>query len=165
MISSQPKTLTEFTINTSDTQIIEVIPPMSLLEERLVVHRNKRKLGEVTIRKEVKIKIIEVPIRRDKLIVEHIVPKYKKIASIDLGDDDLGNDIDSLKEISEEVNSQYNQHIVEGEFTSIKLASKFLEAIAHLPNSEYKNIKIRIEVQNTLIQKTYQELLENFSNA
>jgi stress response protein YsnF len=67
----------------------EIIPPDSsllevreeqiirLLAERLVVNQNKRKVGDVTIRKEVETRMIQVPVRREKLIVEQISPEYK----------------------------------------------------------------------------------------
>ncbi len=41
-----------------------------LLGERLVVERSKRKIGEVIIRKEVETRMIQIPVRREKLIIE-----------------------------------------------------------------------------------------------
>jgi stress response protein YsnF len=58
------------------TLIEEVIP---LLEERLMVNLTRRKTGEVVVRKEIETHILQmqVPIRREKLIVEQVSPEYK----------------------------------------------------------------------------------------
>lgn len=60
-----------------------------LLEERLNVERQRRKVGEVVVRREVETRIIEVPVRREKLVVEQINPEYRQIASIDLASGEL----------------------------------------------------------------------------
>lgn len=56
-----------------------------LLEERLVVNRQRRKVGEVVVRKEIETQIVEVPIHREKLVVEQLGSERKQIASIQLG--------------------------------------------------------------------------------
>jgi hypothetical protein len=61
----------------------EVIP---LLAERVVVDRHKRKVGEVVVRKVIETEIIEVVVRREKLIVEQVSPSYEELAVIDLGE-------------------------------------------------------------------------------
>jgi Domain of unknown function (DUF2382) len=61
----------------------EVIP---LLAERLVVDRHKRKVGEVVVRKVIKTEVVEVVVRREKLIVEQVSPSYEELAVIDLGE-------------------------------------------------------------------------------
>lgn len=60
----------------------EVIP---LWAERLIVDRHKRKAGEVVVRKVIETEVIEVIVRREKLIVEQVSPEYKELATIDLG--------------------------------------------------------------------------------
>jgi PRC-barrel domain len=61
----------------------EVIP---LLAERVVVDRHKRKVGEVVVRKVIETEIVEVVVRREKLIVEQVSPNYQELAVIDLGE-------------------------------------------------------------------------------
>jgi hypothetical protein len=66
------------------------VPPrfeetISLLEERLIIDSQKRKVGEVIVRKEIETRIVEVPVRREKLIVEQISPTFKQLAVVDLG--------------------------------------------------------------------------------
>jgi len=56
-----------------------------LLGERLVVDRGKRKIGEVIVRKEIETRMIQVPVRREKLIVEQVSPERKQLAEINLG--------------------------------------------------------------------------------
>jgi stress response protein YsnF len=60
----------------------KIIP---LLEERLIIDRHKRKSGEIVIRKVIETEVIEVLVRREKLIVEQVSPEYKELAVIDLG--------------------------------------------------------------------------------
>lgn len=62
----------------------EVIP---LREERLIVDQKRRKVGEVVVRKEIETEIIEVPIQREKLIVEQVGAEPKQLAEIDLTED------------------------------------------------------------------------------
>ena len=61
----------------------ETIP---LREERLIVDRQRRKVGEVVVRKEIQTEIIEVPVQREKLIVEEVGAEPKQLAEIDLHD-------------------------------------------------------------------------------
>jgi stress response protein YsnF len=64
----------------------EVIP---WLEERLIVDQKKRKVGEVVVRKEIETEIIEVPVQREKLIVEQVGAEPKQLAEIDLTEEHL----------------------------------------------------------------------------
>ncbi len=56
-----------------------------LVEERLVVNCSKRKIGEVIVRKEIETRIIQVPVRYEKLIVEQVSPEHKQLVEINLG--------------------------------------------------------------------------------
>jgi len=80
----------------------EILTPdiIRLLEERLVVDRSKRKVGEVIIRKEIETRIIQVPVRREKLIIEQVSPERKQLVEIDLGQAEIAG-----IELSEPVNS------------------------------------------------------------
>jgi stress response protein YsnF len=66
-------------------QIISAEEVISLLSERVVVDRQKRKSGEVVVRKVIETEVVEVLVRREKLIVEQVSPSYKELAVIDLG--------------------------------------------------------------------------------
>jgi len=73
------------TLLSDDNQKILSPDIIRLIEERLVVDRSKRKVGEVIIRKEIETRIIQVPVRREKLIVEQVSPERKRLLEIDLG--------------------------------------------------------------------------------
>jgi hypothetical protein len=95
---------------------------IQLLEERLVVDLHQRKVGELIVRKEIETQIIEIPIRREKLIVEQVNPKFKQLAVIDLGQE---QQIDP-------VNTHQTGFLptVEAKFTSPTAAMQFLQEIA-----------------------------------
>lgn len=125
-----------------------------LHEERLVVDRGKRrKVGEVVVRKEIETRMVEVPVRREKLIVEQISPTYEQVAVIDL------NSVSSELEVTD---SSSGQPSVSGEFTSAEAASRFLDAIAHHPSAGHQTIQIRILLKDAAEQATYQQWLERY---
>jgi stress response protein YsnF len=74
----------EIPLSETSAEILDekIIP---LLEERLIIDRHKRKSGEIVIRKVIETEVIEVVVRREKLIVEQVSPEYKELAVIDLG--------------------------------------------------------------------------------
>lgn len=71
-------------VNAPSTILTEEV--FSLLAERLTVNLNRRKIGEIVVRKEIETQIVQVqvPVRREKLIVEQVSPEYQLLAEIDL---------------------------------------------------------------------------------
>jgi stress response protein YsnF len=59
---------------------------ISLLSEWVIVERQKRKSGEVVVRKVIETEVVEVLVRREELIVEQVSPSYEELAVIDLGE-------------------------------------------------------------------------------
>lgn len=153
--SDIPSVITE-NIQTVEEEIIR------LLGERLVVDRSKRKIGEVIVRKEIETRMIQVPVRHERLIVEQVSPERKQLAEIDLG----------LAEISE-INLTEGEKVdfasvdsglsVSGEFNSPKIASLLLNAIALERNNGCKKVRVTIVVEDEERQKTYQEWFERTS--
>lgn len=141
--------------DSSDFALIETIP---LLEERLVINRSQHKIGEVIIRKEIETHIIEVPVRREKLIIEQVNPIHKQIAEVDLEPEEASGRelLDSL------ASDQNNQPVFNAEFQSVQLASQFLGAIAKLPRSGCQKVELRLELANPQLRATYQQWLEQF---
>ncbi len=125
-----------------------------LLEERLAVSYNRHKVGEVIVRKEIETHIIEVPVRREKLIVEQISPDYKKLAEIDLGQ----GEIDGLELRDHQLNgSQPNSNLtISGEFSSPKTAVWLLDSITRQAQHGCKKIRIEIEVDDQSHVDLYQ---------
>jgi Domain of unknown function (DUF2382) len=155
-------------ISTSRVQTEECI---SLLEERLMVNLTRRKVGEVVVRKEIKTHVlqVEVPIRREKLIVEQVSPEYKRLAEIDLGQgssfngaitsatDDLA--ITQLEKNPQSISlNQGTEPKVYGETSSPQVASDLLDMIAHMPSHNCEMIRIEIVLKDSKHQDTYQAL-------
>jgi Domain of unknown function (DUF2382) len=129
---------------------------LHLLGEKLIVDRTKRKIGEVIIRKEIETRMVTVPVRRERLIVEQISPENKQLASIDLGEEQLTEIQLTSSEMPKTLNSE-SDLTISGEFTSPKVASLLLNAIAMEQNNGCKRIHITIAVDNQQHQQQYQE--------
>ncbi|MEH2400587.1 DUF2382 domain-containing protein [Nostoc sp.] len=140
----------------SEEQIIR------LLEERLVVESSKRKVGEVIVRKVIETRMVQVPVRREKLIVEQISPEHKQLAEIDLGQEEIdGIDLTQVERL--EVTHLDSALTVSGEFTSPKTASLLLNAIALERNHGCKLVRVTIAVEDESQQKKYQEWFDRCS--
>jgi hypothetical protein len=145
-----------------------------LLEERLVVNRSKRKVGEVIVRKEIETRIVEVPIQREKLIIEQVgseTSETKQLAEIDLGHGEvigeaigaqltpgLGRDT-----FSTEVARTDNPYTVTGEFLSPQAASNLLEAIALQGRHGCAKVRVELVLDNPELQETYQKMFDRCS--
>ncbi len=133
-----------------------------LLEERLVVESSKRKVGEVIVRKEIETRMIQVPVRREKLIVEQISPEHKQLAEIDLGEEEIsGIDLTEVERL--EVQHFGSGLMVSGEFSSPKTASLLLNAIALEQNHGCNQVRVTIAVEDESHQKKYQEWFDRCS--
>jgi stress response protein YsnF/sporulation protein YlmC with PRC-barrel domain len=133
-----------------------------LLEERLVVESSKRKVGEVIVRKQVETRMIQVPVRREKLIVEQISPEHKQLAEIDLGQEEIsGIELTDIEKL--EVTHLNSGLTVSGEFSSPKTASLLLNAIALEQNHGCNQVRVTIAVEDESHQKKYQEWFDRCS--
>ncbi|MEH2316050.1 YsnF/AvaK domain-containing protein [Nostoc sp.] len=133
-----------------------------LLEERLVVESSKRKIGEVIVRKVIETRMIQVPVRREKLIVEQISPEHKQLAEIDLGEEEISG-VDLTEVERHEVTRIDGSLTVSGEFSSPKTASLLLNAIALERNHGCKQVRVTIAVEDESHQKKYQEWFDRCS--
>ncbi|HEY9601776.1 MAG TPA: DUF2382 domain-containing protein [Allocoleopsis sp.] len=156
-----------FTESENGSEVVEE-EIIRLLEERLVVNRRKWKVGEVVARKEVENQVIQVPIRREKLIIEQVSPELKQIAEIDLGNGDvIGVDpvaTSSPDRHEQSVSNPETDYNVIGEFISPKAASNLLEAVA-LQGRAHGCAKVRVElvVDDPQLQATYQNMFDRCS--
>lgn len=125
-----------------------------LLEERLLVKREKRKVGEVIIKKEVETRIVETPIRREVIIVEQVGSPNIQLAEIDLANRD---NWDSETDPTTKSTSEY---VIRGEFTSAKIASEILQEIAIQAKNEITKISIEITVENQHQQMQFQQIID-----
>ncbi|MDZ8034562.1 YsnF/AvaK domain-containing protein [Nostoc sp. DedSLP04] len=143
---------------------LEQIPEeqiIRLLEERLVVESSKRKVGEVIVRKVIETRMVQVPVRREKLIVEQISPEHKQLAEIDLGQGKISS-VD-LTEVERLEVTHDNGLTVSGEFSSPKIANLLLNAIALERNNGCKQVRVTITVEDESHQKKYQEWFDRCS--
>lgn len=147
---------------TSEVVTEEVI---RLLEERLVIGTTKRKVGEVIVRKEIETRMVQVPVRYEKLIIEQVSPEYKHLSEIELGHGEVsGLDVtEVVHQDSQKLASQDNRLTVSGEFPSAKAASHLLDAIAMQRRHGCKKVRIEIVLENDEHLKTYQEWFDRCS--
>jgi stress response protein YsnF len=149
---------TQETIPSSDetTEVVEE-EMIRLLEERLVINRSKWKVGEVVVRKEVENKIVQVPIRREKIIIEQVSPEIKQIAEIDLGKGEIAGVEPS------DTPSSDTPYTVLGEFVSPKAASNLLDAIALQRYHGCAKVRVELVVEDPELRETYQNMFDRCS--
>lgn len=144
--------------DSSSTDVVEE-EVIRLIEERLVVNHQKRKIGEVVVRKEIETRMVEVPVQYEKLIVEQVGSEPKIIAEVDLGLQQnvapTSNEID--------LNQTSTNNTVKGEFISPKTVSLLLDAIAKQKHHDCQSVRVEIVLASSENQKTYQEWFDRCS--
>jgi Domain of unknown function (DUF2382) len=116
-----------------------------LLEERLVVDRHKRKVGEVIVRKEIETRFVRVPIQREVLIVEQVDPEFKQLAVVDLGQID-----DERTESSPTIAAN---------FTSPTTAIEFLKSLRDRSPSAASDVRMNIVLEDADDRAFYRQWL------
>jgi Domain of unknown function (DUF2382) len=157
----------------------------SLLEERLRVELTQRKIGEIVIRKEIETQIVrvEVPVRREKLIIEQVSPAYKLLAEIDLGQSNHADGTNSSHDNLISANNEIKPTAVEfddpmailaqlvtpptvyGSTDSLKAASELLNEIANLPTEDCGTVRIEIVLKDAQHLNVYQALVDRYCQA
>jgi hypothetical protein len=137
---------------------------IQLLEERLVVNNNRHKVGDVIIRKVIETRMVQVPVRREILIVEQISPENKQLAEIDLSSGEISG-VELSNSVSSEVVSLDSGLKVSGIFSSPKVASLLLNAIALEQNHGCQQVKVAIVVENQQDQQKYQDWFDRCSQS
>lgn len=166
-LDDEQKVVSSKTLEAASDDIIR------LLEERLLVDSSKRKVGEVIVRKEIETRMVQVPVRREKLIVEQVSPERKQLAEIDLGlaevtGIELAEIVSPKTEVTETVSPKteigsLDETTVTGEFNSPKIASLLLNAIALERRHGCQKVRVEIVVEDAERQKTYQEWFDRCS--
>ncbi|MBD2666252.1 hypothetical protein B6N60_02558 [Richelia sinica FACHB-800] len=139
----------------------EIIP---LLEEKLIVNHTKQRIGEVIVRKQITTQMIEIPVRRERLIVEQISPTHRQLAEIDL----KTGDREDIQLISKELPDNGHLHqglLVCGQFISPKVASLILNAIALEQDHGCQQVQVIIAVENESQRQRYQEWFNRCSHS
>ncbi|GAB4210040.1 MAG: hypothetical protein Fur006_70260 [Coleofasciculaceae cyanobacterium] len=144
-------------VESDDTPEVVEEEIVRLLEERLMINRSKWKVGEVVVRKEVENKIVQVPIRREKIIIEQVSPETKLIAEIDLGKGEITGVERSNAPSSD------TSHTVVGEFVSPKAVSNLLNAIALQRYHGCAKVRVELVVEDPELRETYQNMFDRCS--
>lgn len=137
---------------------------LKLLEERLVVNSNQQKIGDVIVRKVIETRMVQVPVRREILIVEQVSPENKQLAEIDLNSGEISG-VELTNGVSSEALSLDRGLTVSGIFSSPKVASLLLNAIALEKNHGCKQVQVSIVVENHQDQQKYQEWFDRCSQS
>lgn len=133
-----------------------------LLEERLRVDYDRHKVGEVIVRKEIETEYIQVPIRREKLIVEQVSPDHRQLAEIDLGHGDLSH----VELIDGAIRGNaVGENTIAGDFSSPQTVAWLFDAIARQPNHGCKRIRIELELDDANHAKLYQEWFDRSTHS
>lgn len=145
-----------------------VIP---LLEERLVVDLKRRKSGDIVVRKEIVTHLlqVQVPVRREKLIVEQVSPEYKLIVEIDLGEqvnDESVNKVASTDEsIAVSVVDRDRSSIDNHHSYSRQSAIDLLNELKNMPDGECEQIRIEIVINNPDLRANYRAIVDRYRQA
>jgi Domain of unknown function (DUF2382) len=124
---------------------------ISLLEEKLQIARRKKKIGEVVIRKHIETRMVNIPLRREKLIVERVGKNPEQLTEVIVAEET----VNGFK--YDELNDHNDFSVNQTHFLSLSTAQELLSAISHL--SSATNSKVRLEiVTNCSENETLSEL-------
>lgn len=106
--------------------------------------------------------MVQVPVRREKLIVEQVSPSHKQLAEINLSSEELSNI--TLTEVDGITVSNFAGDLtVTGDFDSPKIASLLLNAIALENNHGCQRVRVSIMCDDDSYKQKYQEWFDRCS--
>lgn len=167
-IDTQQKTMH---VNFDHQQVMSAVGQgIQLLEERLVVNRKRNKVGEISVRKVIETEMVQVPVRREKLVIEKI-GESEPLVEVGLGETRItGNGIvegyfneadngaagvtngvslgsPAAAQMATQPLSQVQPQAgptASGEFSTLREALTFLDAIARLPEHRCRQIQVTL---------------------
>jgi hypothetical protein len=116
-------------------------------------------VGDVIVRKVIETKMVEVPVRRETLVVEQISPERKQLASIDLNQGAIeGLD---LREPMPTANDPHSLHHTE-QIRALPIASanQILSRLMQMPQFSHAQVKMIFNDQD--LQTHYERWLSKF---
>ncbi|MBD3881986.1 PRC-barrel domain-containing protein [Phormidium tenue FACHB-886] len=128
---------------------------IQLLEERLVVNRLRRKVGEITVRKAIETRMIQVPVRREKLIIEQVSPEPKQIAVVDISTQASEAELATAAQTA--LDSIERNRFVSADFAQQILAAVPRQTGNHTP-------KVKLVFEDATLQTKYEEYLLQAAN-
>ncbi|MEM8832799.1 MAG: DUF2382 domain-containing protein [Cyanobacteria bacterium P01_G01_bin.19] len=117
---------------------------ISLLEEKLHVTRQKQKVGEVIVRKEVETKMVAIPVRREKLVVEKAGKNPEKLSETILSTEKINGFT------YDEIDDCDTLHSHKSHFVSLTKAKELLAAVEQTASTS--DIKVRIEIVSSCVK-------------
>ena len=129
---------------------------ISLLEEKLVVKRQKYKVGEVVVRKVVETRMIHLPIRREKLVIEKAGTANEYLTEVDLGE----GQVNGVK--FSQLSNANDIYLSRSNFVSVESAKQLLAAINE--HSDRPSVKVRLEIvsDSSDSQTAYQQVCDRY---
>ena len=120
-----------------------------LLEEKVKIDRRKQKVGEVIISKKIETRMVQVPVRKEKLIVEKIGKHPERIAEVVVGEEKVNG-----FKFSDLIDAN-TLHITKSNFVSLETAEKILADLHSL--STTANTKVRLEIVTNSSQQQIEQ--------
>lgn len=142
--------------NKRQTISSEEVCHLSLLEEKLQINRRKYKVGEVVFRKQVETKMIQVPIRRELLIVEKIGKNPEQIAQVVVGEEK----VNGFK--YKELNNSDRLYTTTSNYLELQTAQELLEAIKNLASGDKSKVRLEIVTNYSEHQLEHQDLCDRY---
>jgi hypothetical protein len=123
---------------------------LQLVEERLVVNRKRVKVGEVSVRRVIETEMVQVPIQREKLVIERIGESADPI-EVDLNQTRLkgfeGQEPMLQSSLQADAGGKRQGNVASGAFTTMGDAIEFLGTVADLPDPRCEKIRVAILLQ------------------
>lgn len=129
--------------------VIEDVHNIRLFEERLKVDRRKQKIGEVIVHKQIETRMVQVPVQREKLIIERVGEQSENLAEVVIGE----GKVNGFK--FSEITDTDTLHITKSNFVSVETAEKILADIHYL--STTANTKVRLEIVTNSSQQQIEQ--------
>lgn len=134
-----------------DSSLSSEYETFPLLEEKLTVKRYRRKVGEIVVRKQIETRMVQIPIRSEKLIVERVGDNPEVLSEAELGTERVF--LSNSPELAASFKSK---------FVSIQAAEQILQA---LKQEGWEETKVRLEIitDDETQRNAYQSVCDRFS--
>lgn len=127
-----------------------------LFEEKLLVNHHQQKVGEIIIRKQVETRMIQVPIKREKLIVERIGKNPELLTEVIIKEDKVNGFS------FEELRNNNNLHSTKSKYLELSTAQELLDAIAHLGSADKAMVRLEIVTKCLEQQIEHQSICDQY---
>lgn len=132
------------------------IKRIALLEEKLQVKRRKQKVGEVIVRRQVETRMVQLPLRRETLIVERIGNNPERLTEVVISE----NQVNGFK--YEELSDRAQLNVSRSNYLNLQTAQELLEAIAHLDSASNAKVRVEIVTDNSEAQIKHQNICDRY---